>query len=77
MEIITNIDQNISDSRIKIRVGLIIAGIVTAVICVMAFLYEVRSVDKQAVNLIPASNAAPANIIGKVMNEIIAFSIPF
>ncbi|HPH45466.1 MAG TPA: hypothetical protein PLJ60_01905 [Chryseolinea sp.] len=78
METITNIDQNISGTRVKFRVGLIIAGTATAIICAMALLYEVRSADKEASNLIPTSNTATTNVIGKMMSKMVVSEIlPF
>ncbi|HPH45922.1 MAG TPA: hypothetical protein PLJ60_11570 [Chryseolinea sp.] len=78
MKTIHNINHNISGKGTAIRIGLIIAGIATAIICAMALVYEVRSIDRETINFTPAADITPTTLITKTMNNAVVSVIgPF
>jgi hypothetical protein len=48
MKTLDNTQQNASSIRERIRIGLTLAGIVTAIICSMALLFEAQASEKES-----------------------------
>jgi hypothetical protein len=66
-----SIHQNVSEKQIEVRLGLIIAGIATAILCAIALLYEVRSANNEVVNLISTPHVVSTELPVKMINKIV------
>ena len=79
MKTLDNTQQNVSPIRERIRIGLTLAGIVTAIICSMALLFETKATEKSSgiSQLTETPKVIVADVSMKLSNMAVTAMWPF
>lgn len=79
MKTLDTTQQNVSPIRERIRFGLTLAGIVTAIICSMALLFEAKASEKESgiSQLTESPKVLVADVSMKITNMAVTAIWPF